>query len=151
MPEELRARLAAISAEWDRDGRGFGQRVRQHIDHLIDEARWQPGFFSRITSLLVGRLRLRSGLRQLSRTAKADGIPDSEIRHVLSIARRAYRLTLLVAHYEEISAVLSSRRSFHRWLGLLLVLLAAIHVSTSLRYGSIDLTWLRTLLPGGVK
>jgi len=149
--ENLRARLAGVSAEWDRDGRGFGERVRGHIDHLIDEARWRPGFFSRIAALVVGQFRLRSGLRQLSRTAKADGIPASEVRHVMAIARRAYRLTLLVTHYEEISAVLSSWRYFHRWLGLLLILLAAIHVGMSVRYGTIDLSWVGALARGGGK
>lgn len=34
---DLRAQLAAVSAEWDREGRGFGIQVREHIDHLVTE------------------------------------------------------------------------------------------------------------------
>ena len=55
------------------------------------------------------------------------------------IARRAYRLSLMVTHYEELRALLSSWRYFHRWLALLMVLLTVAHVATALRYA--DLRW----------
>jgi hypothetical protein len=94
----------------------------------------------------MGQLRLRRTLRQLRHFGQGDGIPKNEIEHVLLLARKAYRLTLLVTHYEEVTAILSSWRYFHRWLGLLMILLAIVHIVTAVRFGSID--W-GLLWPGG--
>lgn len=137
--EDLRGQLASVSAEWDRDGRGFGTRVREHVEDLIAVGRWHPGLFSRIGALVSGQVKLRRSLNQLRHQGHREGIPAREVRHILMLARRAYNLTLLVTHYEEIRAVLSSWRYFHRWLGVLLVLLAIVHIITAIRYADIRL------------
>jgi len=87
---------------------------------------------------IAGQFRLRSSLHHLRTQGRQEGIPLREIRHTLLLARRAYRLTLLVTHYEEVRAILSSWRYFHRWLGLLMILLAAVHIITAFRFGGID-------------
>lgn len=137
--DDLRSQLAALSTEWDRDGRGFGTRVREQVDRLIADNRWRPGWLARIGGLIAGQYRLRRSLRQLRRSGRREGIPEREIRQVHMMARRAYQLTLLVTHYEEIRAALSSWRYFHRWVALLMVMLAAIHIATAARYASLDL------------
>lgn len=136
--DDLRGQLATMSAEWDREGRGFGMRVHHQIDTLITEGRWRAGLLARIGALIVGQFRLGKSLRHLQRTGLAEGISQREIRHVLMLARKAYRLTLLVTHYEEVRAVLSSWRYFHRWLGILLVLLAVVHIVTAARYATLE-------------
>ncbi len=139
--DDLRAQLASVSADWDREGRGFGALVREHIEHLAQEGRWRPGLLARIGVLVRGQFRLRRGMARLREVGAREGIPDREVRRMLALARRAYRLTLLVTHYEEIRAVLSSWRYFHRWLGLLLVLLGIAHILTAVRYASLSLDW----------
>jgi thioredoxin reductase/NAD-dependent dihydropyrimidine dehydrogenase PreA subunit len=136
--EDLRTRLAAMSAEWDRTGRGFGEAVRQHVEESVTRGRWRSSFFARVGVLITGQLRLRRILRQLHHSGTAEGVPEHEVVEALALARRAYWLTLLVTHYDEIGAVLSSWRYFHRWLALLMVLLAAAHVVTAARYASFD-------------
>ncbi len=136
--DDLRGQLASVSAEWDREGRGFGTRVRDEIEHLIGVGRWRPGFFARVWSLVVGQFRLRASLHHLRVQGKHEGIPAREVRHTLLLARRAYRLTLLVTHYEEVRAILSSWRYFHRWLGVLMVLLAVVHIITACRFAGLD-------------
>ena len=143
--DELRTELATISADWDRNGRGFGTRVRQHIDTLITQNRWRASLIARIAVLIGGQFRLRWILRQLQRIGQDEGIPQREIQSVLMLARRAYRLTLLVTHYEEVTAVLSSWRYIHRWLGLLMVLLTIAHIITAARYASFDLNFARAI------
>lgn len=137
--DDLRGQLASVSAEWDRDGRGFGTRVRENIEDLIAVGRWHPGLMARLGALIRGQWQLRRSLHRLRHRGLREGIPDREVRHVLMLARRAYNLTLLVAHYEEIRAVLSSWRYFHRWLGVLLVLLAIVHIITAVKYADIRL------------
>jgi hypothetical protein len=43
-------------------------------------------------------------------------------------------------HHEELRSVLSSWRYFHRWIALLMVLLATIHIVTAVRFA--DLNWM---------
>jgi len=135
---DLRPQLAALSGDWDRLGRGFGTKVRDQVDQLITAGRWQPGFLVRIAVLVTGQFRLRKSLRHLRIEGNNEGIPDDEIRRVMALAKRAYRLTLLVTHYEEVRAVLSSWRYFHRWLALLMVLLTTIHIVTAIRFAHLD-------------
>ncbi|MCA9027204.1 MAG: hypothetical protein KDA86_18495 [Planctomycetaceae bacterium] len=50
---------------------------------------------------------------------------------------RAYRTSLTAAHYGDLRALLASWRYFHRWVALLMVLLAATHIVAAIRYSSI--------------
>ncbi len=140
--DDLRKQLTLLSTDWDRERKGFGARVREQVDHLITEGRWRPGFIARIGVFIVGQFRLRRSLRKLKREGALDGLSQVEIKHALQLARRAYRLTLLVTHYEEVGSILASWRYFHRWLGLLMVLLAIVHIVTASRYGSLDFSFL---------
>jgi hypothetical protein len=143
--DDLRTRLATLSGEWDRDGRGFGAQVRDRVDGLIAASRWRAGLLARVAALVIGHFRLRLSLRRLRAEGRRRRVPQREIDRMLRLARRAYRLTLVVTHYEEVRAVLSSWRYFHRWLALLMVLLAAVHIATAVRFAAID--W--SVLTGG--
>jgi len=136
---ELRTKFGAMSAEWDRSSRGFGAEARRRIDELVDSARWRPSLFGRIGALVAGQVHLRKTLRQLRIQAHAEDITSGELRDVTLLAKRAYRLTLQITHYEEIRAVLSTWRYFHRWLALLMVLFVITHIVTALRYADLDL------------
>ncbi len=147
--DDLRSQLATLSAEWDRNGRGFGAKVHDQVDALIHSGRWRPSFFVRLFVMLVGQVRLQYTLRQLRAEGLRDDVPRNEVRRILILARRAYRMSLMVAHYEEIRAVLSSWRYFHRWLAVLMVLLTVIHVVTAVRYA--DLGWASfSMVDGGL-
>lgn len=145
--DDLRAGLGALSAEWDRNGRGFGTEVRDRVERLIAAGHWRAGLLMRIAALAFGQVRLALTLRRLRSLGRRQQIPEPEIRRVLTLARRAYRLTVQVSHYEEVRAVLSSWRFFHRWLALLLILLAVIHIVTALRFAEID--WGSLTAPAG--
>jgi len=146
--DDLCARLTSLSAEWDRGGRGFGVKAREQIDTLIQTGRWRPGFFARVRVMITGQFRLRRVLHDLRIDGQREDVPESEIRRVLTLARRAYRISQMAAHYEEVRAVLSSWRYFHRWLALLMVLLVVVHVATAVRYADLDWPWL-TRAAGG--
>ncbi|MCB9838720.1 MAG: NAD(P)-binding domain-containing protein [Phycisphaeraceae bacterium] len=140
---ELRAKLGAMSAEWDRSSRGFGAEARLRVDEIVDRARWRSTLPGRIRELIVGQFRLRATLRRLRARAHAEDIAPDEVRDVMVLARRAYRLTLQITHYEEIRALLSTWRYFHRWLALLMVLLVITHIVTALRYANLALPEVR--------
>ncbi len=134
--EEVRANLAALSSEWDRGNRAFGQRVRVEIDQFVAEGQWQGSFARRLFALLSSQRRVTSTLSRLRDEAIAEGLPPAEIRSLISLARRAQRTALMAAHYEDLRMLLTSWRYFHRWVALAMVLLVGLHVAIALRYGS---------------
>ncbi len=138
--EELQTQVAAIASEWDEHGRGFGGRVRQRVDDLADRAQLGRSLVARIGGLLHGQWRLRRELDRLRQEGRAEGIPLAEVRHVLSLAERSYRLALQLVHFEEVRGLMSTWRYMHRWLALLLTLLVIVHVVAAVRYGGVDLS-----------
>ncbi len=136
--DDLCAQLATQSAEWDRDGRGFGTKVRLQVDALIHAGRWRPGFIARVWALVTGQFRLRRVLHDLRTQGHQEDIPADELNRTLMLASRAYRVSQMAAHYEEVRAVLSSWRYLHRWLALLMVLLTVIHVVTAVLYADLS-------------
>ena len=137
--EPLKSRLALLSGEWDRHGRGFGTHVRERVEHIVDGVRWQGGIVARIRHLVGGQFRLRQTIRAIRCEAKAQDIGADEVNEIELLAKTAYRISVQIAHYEEIRAVLASWRYLHRWLALLMVLLIVAHVVTAVRYA--DLQW----------
>ncbi|HED52610.1 MAG TPA: 4Fe-4S dicluster domain-containing protein [Phycisphaerales bacterium] len=137
--EDLKSRLAVLSGAWDRHGGTFGLHVRKTIDSLADEGRWRGGLLARIRHLVVGQFVLRRTIRSLRTEARREGVSDDVRLEIEVLARTAFRVSLQIAHYEEIRAVLSSWRYIHRWLALLMVLLTVAHIVTAVRYA--DLQW----------
>ncbi|MCA8953361.1 MAG: NAD(P)-binding domain-containing protein [Planctomycetes bacterium] len=135
--EELQTQVAAIAGEWDEHGRGFGARVRQLVDRLVDSMQLGSGFFARVFGLLSSQMRLRRELRRLRVVGRAEGIPESEIANLTTLAQRSHRLALQLVHFEDVRGLLSTWRWIHRWLAILLTLLTVVHVVTAFRYGNI--------------
>ena len=140
--EDLQARLAALSSEWDSVGGDFAERVRMRIGEIVAAGRWEGSFLRRLVSLLSSQRKLRRVLATLRLDAREQGLAEDQVAELADVARRAHRTALMAAHYEELRALLASWRYFHRWVALLMVLLVAMHVVTALRYADLG-------LPGG--
>ncbi len=146
--EDVQAKLAALSGEWDQDGRGFGGRVRAEIEQLVTAHRWRHSLPGRIWALIGTQLGVGRRLRALRREARRSGIPPHETLRILTLAHRAQRLALMATHYDDLRALLASWRWLHRWLALLMVLLTILHVQAALRYAEVD--WSVLPLIGGL-
>ncbi|MCA8980926.1 MAG: NAD(P)-binding domain-containing protein [Planctomycetes bacterium] len=134
--DEVRARLAGLTAEWDREKSHFGDRVRREIDRLVQSGQWKSGLFQRVLLLVTGERRLRRTLRRIERDAVQEGLAGDQVSELLVLARRAYREALVAAHFEDLRSLIASWRYFHRWVALLMVALVVIHIVTALQYGS---------------
>jgi thioredoxin reductase/Pyruvate/2-oxoacid:ferredoxin oxidoreductase delta subunit len=135
--DEVQARLAALASEWEREGGGFGERVREAVSELATRTAWRASLGRRIVALIGSQRALRRTLDELRAEGTAAGVAPEVLREMLELARRAHRAALASAHYEEVRAVLASWRWIHRWVALLVVLLVARHVVSALKYGSI--------------
>ena len=135
--DEVESQLAALSSVWDQTHRGFGERVRTEIEELVRVQRWERSFPSRLLALLAGQRSLRRALSRLRQEGKQRDIPESQVRKLVTLARRAHRTSLMAAHFEDLRGLLASWRYLHRWIALLMVLLIATHVFTALRYADL--------------
>ncbi len=135
--DELSSCLAAESADWDRYGRDFGEQTRQAIHTLVAAVKWESNFFQRLSALFTTQRQQREALRRLRGQGCRQGLSAGQIDRLLALARRAYRTALWSAHYEDLRALLASWRFLHRWVALLMVLLAAAHIIAALRYGRV--------------
>ncbi|MBI2932722.1 MAG: NAD(P)-binding domain-containing protein [Planctomycetes bacterium] len=135
--EKLRNELAALSAEWDRRGRGFGEQAQQEIRKLVESATWGRGFFRRVFSLLRDQRLLRATLRRLRERGKRDGLSTDQIRELSSLVVRAHRTALGIAYYEHLRGLLGSWRYLHRWVALVMALLVVVHIMTALHYANL--------------
>jgi dihydropyrimidine dehydrogenase (NAD+) subunit PreT len=136
--EEVTAQLAAIAGEWDQHTRGFGGRVHDEVERLVDRARGGAGLFGRLAAMQRSRWLLRRSLAALRADARAEGIPPREVRRLELLARRSHHLSLQLANFDELRHLLAGWRWLHRWLALLLLLVLVVHVVQALRYGDVD-------------
>lgn len=134
--DEVRRQLAERAGEWDRSG-DFGRRVRREIQGLIDRSQWAPSLPRRLLGLLTAQRRLRRTLALLREAARDEGLAPDQIEHLLALSKRAHRSAMLASHYEDLRGLLASWRYLHRWLALLMLLMAAIHIVAAFRYAEI--------------
>lgn len=146
--DELRARMATLAATWDASARGLGKAVRDRVETLVRQDRWRSFLIARIIELIAAHFRIRRALNDLRHDRAFDDVPNEEREELLQLAKRSYRLTLQITHFEEIRAVLSTWRFIHRWLAILMVAFVVIHIVTALRYARLDWpvpqSWLQT-------
>ena len=135
--DELRARLAGLSAEWDRNGSGFAERVQQSVAELARQGVWKASLPARLAGVFGSQRALRHSLARLEREGRAEGVDPARLRELLELARRAHRAALAAAHFEDLRGLLATWRWVHRWAALLMVLLVARHVAVALRYGGV--------------
>ena len=134
--DELKARFGAdLEARPGR--RSFLERARTEVLGLIEDKRWRGSFLGRVGALFGVHRELSRTLRDIEKRGREAGVPPEEVAETVRYARHTHRRALLVAHLEDMRALLSSWRFLHRWLALLMVLLAAIHIAYALNFGTL--------------
>lgn len=136
---EVKHRLSRVVDAWPDADRAFHRRAQDAVEALVERRRWHATFFGRVAALLGGHRDIRRLVTTLRTAGKAEGIPAPQIEATVRLARSAHRTAVMVAHFEDLRALLGSWRYFHRWVAAGLVLLVVIHVVHALVYGSVSL------------
>jgi hypothetical protein len=135
--DEVRADLARLSGEWDRERHELGERFQAQVEELVAAERWHSSLMTRIVALVGANRRLRRSLSALRAEARSEGLSDDQTATLLALARRAQRAALSAAHFEDLRALIASWRWLHRWAALLMVLLVGAHIAYALLYGDL--------------
>jgi hypothetical protein len=126
---ELARRLDANRLQLEREG----------IDvALLDAPPPEPqerGFLGRLRAVVTGHRETNRHYRRLHTAIR--GRPG--LRHLLPLARRYTRQLQWQARYSELRALMGSWRFLHRWLALVMLIVAAFHVYLAIVYA--DLRW----------
>lgn len=110
--DEVKAELAQLSGEWDRQRPEFAQRVREELQRLIAEGRWKGTFLQRLVALQKSQRQLSESLARLRAEGRREGLAHEQLDALVALARRAQRTALTAAHYEDLRGLLNSWRWF---------------------------------------
>lgn len=133
---ETKERLRGIGSRWEGGDRRFREMARREVEALAFARQWRGSFAGRVMALAGWNRDLSRVLARLARDGRRFGVAPAEVRETLDLAREAHRSALMVAHYEDLRALLASWRYVHRWVAVLLVALVVLHVVSALTYGS---------------
>jgi len=134
---EVKAALGRVSEEWGQGQRRFRERARVRVAELIEARQWKGSFVRRALALCGVEFGLRRVLKELAREGLKEGVHPDQVEETMALARRAHRTALMVAHYEDLRALLNTWRYVHRWVAALMVLLIVVHVAYALSYGEL--------------
>jgi thioredoxin reductase/Pyruvate/2-oxoacid:ferredoxin oxidoreductase delta subunit/cytochrome b561 len=135
--EEVKVRLSRMAESWDESQKAFVERARSEVTRLVETRQWRGTLVGRALALLGGQRELRTVLATLEKEGRDGGVADERVQETLGLARQAYRLSLMAAHYEDLRALLNSWRYVHRWVAALMVVLLVVHIVYALTYGSV--------------
>jgi hypothetical protein len=135
--DEVRAEVASVSGELDREGRGFSAAVHAELAQIVSSSRCDGSRLQRLLGFAHRRSALRQAIARLSAAGRAADVPPSDLHAVLGLLRRSARLGAAIAYFEDLRGLLASWRYFHRWVALLIVALVVLHVATAVRYAEI--------------
>jgi len=134
---ELDAVRAELWNERDLHGDTFAEEARAEVIALVEHRQWRGHLLGRLLALAGVRRDLRRALRRVEGQGFADGVARERIDAALALARRAHRLALEAAHFEDLRGLLSGWRWVHRWVTALMLALVLLHVAHALMYGGL--------------
>lgn len=135
--DEINQVLESESAEWDRHARGLGESLREEIREAVAAQSRNRGFLGRFWAMATSRRRWRKTAARLHARWEQQGLAADQIKRLSALGQRAYRTSLMAAHYEDLRGLLATWRYLHRWVAWLMVLLAGTHIVAALRYAHI--------------
>jgi len=130
---ELRARVLRLRKELDDAGVAAP---------LLDAgaplaARAETGFLGRIFGIIAGNRAARRDFHRLADEVKRHPSLAPQAKRILPAARAFYRDRQRLARLSELRALLGSWRFLHRWLAIVLLVLAAFHIFVAIRFGEL--------------
>jgi hypothetical protein len=131
--QELRARVVRLRQELA--AAGIAAPLLDEGTPLLAHA--ETGFFGRLFGVVAGSRAARRDYRRLRASVRTHERLRADARHLLPLARAFYRDRQRLARLSELRGLLGSWRFFHRWLAIVMIVLAAFHIAVAVRFGEL--------------
>lgn len=95
------------------------------------------GVLARLAAVVAGNRATREDYRRLQASLRAQPALRTIAPRVLPAARRFYRGRQWLARYTELRALMGSWRFLHRWLAIVMLVLALFHIALAVRFGDL--------------
>lgn len=131
--EEVRERLAQLRQRLE----GWGVEARllePPADRTLDPAK---GVLARLAGVLAGNRAIRDDYRRFQASVRAQPALRQISPRILPAARKFYRGRQWLARYAEMRALMGSWRFLHRWLAIVMLVLALFHIVLAVRFGDL--------------
>ena len=103
---------------------------------LVGERQWGSSFAGRLWGLIGSKRDLRAFERKIRQDWSGEA-SSTDLDELVELTRVAWRRALLLAHLEDLRALASSWRYFHRWIALLMVVLVGLHIAHASAFGGV--------------
>jgi hypothetical protein len=100
--------------------------------------RQRIGLFKSFASLVIGDRQRRRDYRQLRRAVLSSDDLRPVARQVLPLARNFCRHWQWMVRYHEWRDLLASWRFLHRWLAIVMLIVASFHIFLAVRYADLS-------------
>ncbi|MGE3165239.1 MAG: hypothetical protein AB7O52_10065 [Planctomycetota bacterium] len=134
-----RAELESQLARREQELSELGTSVRALLRDMTstDGRRGSTSITATLGSILSGDQAARREFTRLKREVLASPSLRPRAKEILPPLRRLCRERQWLARYEEARSLMGSWRFLHRWLAVLMLLLAAFHVAVAVRFGDL--------------
>ena len=95
------------------------------------------GVLARLAGVVAGNRATRDDHRRLQASLRAQPELRALAPRILSAARRFYRGRQWMARYTDLRALMGSWRFLHRWLAVVMLVLALFHIALAVRFGDL--------------
>ncbi len=132
--EEVRERLAKLRERLE----AWGVEARL-LEPPAAPAGLGPakGVLARLAAVVAGNRTTRDDYRRLQASLQAQPELKAIAPRILPAARRFYRGRQWLARYTELRALMGSWRFLHRWLAIVMLVLALFHIVLAIRFGDL--------------
>lgn len=102
-----------------------------------DELSGGGSFLSRLLGVFAGDRQMRGEYRALKSRILGDAALRAEAQDVLGVARAYCRDGQWLRRYSDLRGLMGSWRFLHRWLAVVMVIIAAFHVALAISFGDL--------------
>ncbi|MBI4584086.1 MAG: hypothetical protein HY717_08695 [Planctomycetes bacterium] len=95
------------------------------------------GFFATLAIILRGDREIRKHYLKLKRAVEAPARTPQATHRILDLLKQFCRERSWLLRYHELRGLMGSWRFFHRWLAIVMLLVAAFHIGVAMRYGEL--------------
>ena len=129
---DVKRRLGEVTRDLGGEAQAYADRALA----LVQNRQWGTSFLGRLKGLVGANRDMKAFEREIRQDWSASG-KQGDLDELVGLTRVAWRRALLLGHLEDLRALASSWRYFHRWIAILMVVLVSLHIAHASAFGGV--------------